>query len=45
MELDLDRLIRLILEIMAEEERPTDEEAARIFGRVFSDCGKEEEDQ
>ena len=44
MELDLDELIRSILQDMADEERPDEEEAARIFERVFSDDGKEEEE-
>ena len=44
MELDLDVFIREILWEMADEEGPDEEEAARIFERVFSDDGKEEEE-
>ncbi len=42
--LDLDSLIRQVLEAMSEEERPDEEEAARIYERIFSDKGKGEED-
>ena len=39
---DIDCLIREALEAMAEEERPDEEEAERIYERVFSDRGKGE---
>lgn len=41
---DLDTLIRITLEAMAKEERPDEEEAARIYERIFSDKGKEEDE-
>ena len=40
---DLDSLIRQALEAMAEEVQPDEEEAARIYERVFSERGKDDE--
>ena len=43
--LTFEELIRITLDEMAEEERPDEDEAARIYERVFSGNGKEDKDE
>ncbi len=41
---DLDELLRQLLQEMAEEEKPDEQQAQRIYDRISSVCGKEDED-